>query len=136
MGHGDRPGLTGDEPPKIIQTGRHRTASQRRAAASTDPDPLDAVGTFPVHGRVLDPDGKPIVGAELWVRHEISWDRPLSERVALGRPAESRPASADGSFRFDLDKAASDSTSGDDPAWHSAQVAAVVPRPGSGLDRC
>ena len=34
---------------------------------------------------------------------------------------------ADGRFRFDLDKAASDCPYGDVPAWHGAQIAAVAP---------
>ena len=57
----------GDEPPKaapaaVAPAGRSR--GPKREA-----DPLDAVGTFPVRGRVLDPDGKPVAGAEIFVRH-------------------------------------------------------------------
>src|SRR5262249_18454180 len=85
------------------------------------------VGTFPVHGRVLDPDGRPVAGAEIFIRH---FTESRSSPVALspqGQEGRVAISGADGRFRFALDKASSDSTWTDDPAWHEAEIAAVVP---------
>jgi hypothetical protein len=76
---------------------------------------------------VLDPDGKPFAGAEIFVRHEIDWERPTNDFATRRQPSRMTASGADGRFRFELDKAASDNPSGDDPAWHNAQVVAVSP---------
>jgi RNA polymerase sigma factor (sigma-70 family) len=91
-------------------------------APAPQPDPLDATGTFPVRGRVLDPDGKPVPNAEIVVRH-FTVDDP-APKGKNGRVAVSGP---DGRFHFDLNKASSDWPFGDEPAWHRAQIAAVAP---------
>ena len=53
----------GDEPQKHARTAVARQAAPPAAARrAPNPDPLDAVGTFPVSGRVLDPHGKPVAG--------------------------------------------------------------------------
>ena len=48
------------------------------------PGSADTVGTFPVRGRVLDPDGKPVAGAGVYVRHyaERRWSEidPMAAR--------------------------------------------------------
>ena len=143
---GGRPdGLGGVGRPDLAR-GRARESRQRRPpfvrrparspARSPKPDPLDAVGTFPVRGRVLDPDGKPVAGAEIFIRHyaELGWppDRPGPPQGQKGRVAVS---DADGRFHFELDKASSDWPYGDEPAWHKAQIAAVAPGFGAGLGR-
>ena len=51
------------------------------AVAQPKPGSADTAGTFPVRGQVLDPDGKPVAGAGVFVRHyaEVPWlgrDRP------------------------------------------------------------
>ncbi|MFI5454404.1 MAG: sigma-70 family RNA polymerase sigma factor [Isosphaerales bacterium] len=109
-------------PPAVVQ--RANPAPQAHAEA----DLLDAVGTFPVSGRVLDPDGKPVAGAEVYITHHHAisdWDRndPLPQ-VQKGRITV---AGADGLFHFDLDKASSDSPYTKGPAWHEAEIAAVAP---------
>ena len=116
-----------DEPP--ISATADAVAHRAAAAPHPQPEPdrFDAAGTFPVHGRVLDPSGKPVANAEILVRHEVNWDRPHDELAIRRRPIRVTSSNADGSFGFELDKGASDSTSGDDPAWHKAQIAAVAP---------
>jgi hypothetical protein len=117
----------GDEPPKRAPVAPPQQATPPNAARqSLEADPVDAVGTFPVRGRVLDPDGNPVAGAEIYVRHEIDWERPMSDLVSRRRPSRMTTSGADGRFRFELDKAASDDRSSNDPAWHGAQIAAVA----------
>jgi RNA polymerase sigma factor (sigma-70 family) len=120
----------GDEAGKETVEAAPATRQSAPAAgpgAAAESDPLDAIGTFPVRGRVLDPDGKPVAGAEILVRHftEFGWtpDDP-APRGQKGRVAVS---DADGRFRFDLDKASSDWPTDDEPAWYRAQIAAVAP---------
>ena len=78
-----------DEPPKPAPAPVAQRAAPRPAAEA---DPLDAAGTFPVRGRVLDPDGKPVAGAGIYVRHyaERRWTRstrwPRGRRGAWRRP--------------------------------------------------
>ena len=102
----------GDEPGR-----RNRRCAQRAAPrpARPEPDPLDAVGTFPVRGRVLDPDGKPVAGAEIYV-HRYSFDRTSASPGNTARRRRATASGADGRFRFDLDKASSDSLTGDFPS--------------------
>ena len=110
----------------------HYKRSGARARPEAEPDPLDAVGTFPVRGRVLDPDGKPVANATIYAHH-YSFDAMTagtgytipeyrSDRVAA--------SDADGRFHFDLDKSASDFPSRDSPSWHEALIAAVAPEYG------
>ena len=94
-----------------------------------EPDPLDAVGTFPVRGRVLDPDGKPVAGAEIYVHH-YNFDAMASttgNTVPSYKSGRVATSDADGRFRFELDKGASDFPYRDWPAWHGAEIAAVAP---------
>jgi RNA polymerase sigma factor (sigma-70 family) len=102
----------------------------RPSADTAVPQPIpgsaDAAGTFLVRGRVVDPDGKPVAGAQVYVRHyaEIQW-LPIDPMAARqkGRVAAT---DADGLFHFELDKGASDVTYGD-TGWHKAQIAVAAP---------
>ena len=119
-----------DKPPKTVPAAAARTAVPPLASQpDTVPDSLDAVGTFPVHGRVLDPDGKPVAGAEIYVHHFANdlMASATSNTVPSYQSGRVAASDAGGRFRFDLDKAASDFPYRDDPAWHSAQIAAVIP---------
>jgi RNA polymerase sigma factor (sigma-70 family) len=100
-----------------------------KAQPLLEPDPIDEVGKFPVQGRVLGGggDGNPVAGAEIYVRHEVDWNRPADELARWRQPTRITTSDAEGRFRFELDKAASDDRSRNDPAWHSAQIAAVAP---------
>ena len=75
---------------------------------------------------MLDPDGKPVAGAGVYVRHyaEDQW-LPIDPMAARqkGRVAAT---DADGRFHFELDKGASDVTYGD-TGWHKAQIAVAAP---------
>ena len=104
-----------------------RPRPSRRPAAESRAPPTPA-GTFPVRGRVLDPDGKPVAGAGVYVRHyaEVRWSEidPMAARQK-GRVAST---DADGRFHFELDKGASDGSyySGV-TGWHKAQIAVAAP---------
>ena len=58
-----------DEPQQPVPPVARRGIPPAPTQRVPEPDPLDAVGTFPVRGRVLDPDGKPVAGAEIYVHH-------------------------------------------------------------------
>ena len=94
-----------DEPPKPAPAAGAQRAAPRTEAEA---DPLDAVGTFPVRGRVLDPDGKPVANAQIYVHH-YSFD-PMTAATGntVGEDRSERVAAsdADGRFHFDLDKSA------------------------------
>ena len=92
------------------------------------PGSADTAGTFPVRGRVLDPDGKPVAGAGVYVRPYA--ERRWSENDPMAARQKGRVAStdADGRFHFELDKGASDGSywSGV-TGWHKAQIAVAAP---------
>ena len=98
-------------------------------APAVEPDPLDAVGTFPVRGRVLDPEGKPVEGAGIYIHHYSLMPAIAATSTTPPRGGSVRVAASgrDGSFRFDLDRSASDFPYRDYPVWHEAQIAAVAP---------
>ena len=129
LGGVGRPGLARQEAPKAA-TARPAPAGPRKAetaVAQPQPGSADAAGTFPVRGRVLDPDGKPVAGAGVYVRHyaEVQW-LPIDPMAARqkGRVAVT---DADGRFHFELDKAAGDIPSSGEISWHEAQIAAAAP---------
>ncbi len=92
------------------------------------PGSADTSGTFPARGQVLDPDGKPVAGALVYVRHYA--ERRWSEHDPMAARQKGRVAStdADGRFHFELDKGASDGSywSGV-TGWHQAQIAVTAP---------
>ena len=98
---------------------------RRRAGAGADP--LDPVGTFPVRGRVLDPDGKPVAGAGIFVHHFTEAGQLAADPAPKGQRGRVATSDADGRFHFELDKASSDCPYSDMPAWHVAQIAAAAP---------
>ena len=98
------------------------------AAPQPDPDPLDAVGTFLVHGRVIDPAGRPVAGAAIHVWRQYSEDAWHStDPVTHGQRGRVAVSVSDGRFHFELDTSASDFPYSDDPVWHEAKIAAVAP---------
>jgi len=120
-----------EDPPR--KTAPAPTPAEQPAAQNVVPepekDPLDPVGRFPVRGRVLDPDGKPVVNAQIYVHHyhfDIMASATSNTMPAYqsGRVAAAGP---DGRFQFELDKSASDFPYRDFPAWHGAEIAAVAP---------
>jgi RNA polymerase sigma factor (sigma-70 family) len=117
----------GDEPPKAAPAAVAPRAVQA-PAAQPEPDPVDAVGVLPVHGHVLDPDGKPVAGAEIYVHH-YTFDVLASAGGSYPVYRSSQVAVTDGDdrFHFDLDKSASDFPYRDYPVWHDATIAAVAP---------
>jgi RNA polymerase sigma factor (sigma-70 family) len=118
----------GDEPQKPAPAPVARRATPTDAPQlATEPDPLDAVGTFPVAGRVLDPDDKPVAGAEVYIRHFRQFPWNPADPAPTGQHGRVAVSDRDGRFHFDLDKASSDWPFGDGPAWHWAQFVAVVP---------
>ena len=107
-------------------------APARRPAAGTaapQPKPLsaDTEGTFPARGRVLDPDGKPVAGAGVYVRHyaEARWNK--LDPMAARQKGHVAATDADGRFHFELDKGASDvSYYSGVTGWHKAQIAVAA----------
>ncbi|HZW33872.1 MAG TPA: sigma-70 family RNA polymerase sigma factor [Isosphaeraceae bacterium] len=98
------------------------------AAPQPRPTSAEAAGTFPVRGRVLDPDGKPVAGAGVYVRHyaEIRWG--VLDPMAARQKGRVATTDADGRFHFDLDKGASDgSYDSSVTGWHKAQIAVAAP---------
>jgi RNA polymerase sigma factor (sigma-70 family) len=120
----------GQEAPQGASAPRVSTArpTSETAGPRPKPAPADAAGTFPARGRVLDPDGKPVAGALVYVRPyaEPRWsdNDPMAARQK-GRVAST---GADGRFHFELDKGASDGSYWRAViGWHKAQIAAAAP---------
>ena len=113
--------------------GECATVSTARPTAETavprpKPGSADTAGTFPVRGRVLDPDGKPVAGAGVYVRPYA--ERRWSENDPMAARQKGRVAStdADGRFHFELDKGASDGSYWRGvTGWHKAQIAVAAP---------
>ena len=119
----------GDEPPKARATPGAlvaQTASPLPPKPDLKPDWPDAVGTFTIRGQVLDPDGKPVANAEIFVRHhnEYGWS-PISP-VSKGQKGRVAVSNTDGRFQFELDKASSDFPYGEQTSWHKAMIAATA----------
>jgi Sigma-70, region 4 len=114
----------GDEPRAATAAAARRADPVPRPAARTDSP--DEAGTVPIGGRVLDPDGKPTAGAEVYVR-------PADETALLNDPTavrqKGRVAVADvaGRFHFEIDKASSAVSFDGGPGWHKALIAAAAP---------
>ncbi len=107
---------------------RHRSRDDRRLPRPQQQgDSHETDATFPVRGRVLDPDGKPVAGAEIFVRHNTEFGWSAVDQEPEGQKRRVTVTDADGRFRLDLDKASSDWPYGDEPAWHGAKIAAVAP---------
>ena len=120
--------LRGDEPQSKTKLPMSAT-SVVAARPALESDPLDAVGTFPVKGRVVDPDGKPVADATIYVHH-YSFDlltRATGNTIPEAHSEKVAGTNPDGRFRFDLDKSASNFPYRDFPVWHGAQIAAVAP---------
>ncbi len=98
-------------------------------AAVPEPTPAraDTDGTFPVRGRVVDPEGKPVAGASVQVRPYDEMDPPPSSPAAGTHKVPAAVTDADGRFQFELEKGAGDVTSEGGPAWHLTRIAAAAP---------
>ena len=100
----------GDEPRRSADavaagaTNRPANGRDRRSAAETDS--ADTAGTFPVRGQVLDPDGKPVANAGVYVRPyaEVPLDSHF-DPVPRGQKGRVAASDANGRFHFELDKA-------------------------------
>ena len=120
-----------EEPPRKTAPAPNPPEQRTAQPAVSEPesDPLDPVGKFPVRGRVLDPDGKPVANAEIYVHH-YHFDlmaRATSNIVPAANSGRVAATGPDGRFQFELDKSASDFPFRDFPAWHGAEIAAVAP---------
>jgi len=122
--------LGDDAPPQAVPApGPAGKTVAKAAVPPPEPDPLDAVGTFPVQGQVLDPDGKPVPNAKLYVHH-YRFDvmaSATSNTFPAAQAERAAEAGPDGRFHFDLDKSASDFPYRDWPVWHGAQIVAAAP---------
>src|SRR5262249_12439596 len=112
-------GRQDQEPPAVRATAPRKTVAAATPASGPEPNLVDATETFPVRGRVLDPNSKPIENAEIHVTHHraaFDWNRsdPRPD-IQRGRVAV---AGKDGQFHFPLDKSSSDSPYAEGPAWH------------------
>jgi RNA polymerase sigma factor (sigma-70 family) len=91
--------------------------------ASTDTD-----GTFSVRGHVLDPDGKPVAGAGVYVRHDAEMQWLPIDPTAARQKGRVAVTDADGQFHFEIDKGSSEVSSEGGPGWHKAQIVAAARR--------
>ena len=115
----------GDDPPEAAPA----PGAQQAVPSPPDSEPgsLDTVGTFPVAGRVLDADDKPVAGAEIYIWHYRQFGWNPADPAPTGQQGRVALSDLDGRFHFELDKASSDWPFSDGPAWHGAQIAAVAP---------
>ena len=85
-------------------------------------------GTFPVRGRVLDPDGKPVAGASVYVRHYAEIDAPSTSTAhGRGRKGVRRRLMRTAGSTSSWNKGAGEVTSEGGPGWHKAKIAAAAP---------
>ena len=114
----------GDEPPRTPAATAQRPAPQPAADAKR----RDEDGTFPIHGRVFGPDGKPVAGAGVYVRPFTEQRWSDSDPMAARQKGRVASTDADGRFHFDLDKGASDGSYWRGvTGWHKAQIAVAAP---------
>ena len=105
-----------DPSPRVIAS---KTEPKREFTKTAEADRKPV----PIAGRVLDPDGKPLPSAKIYVRHN-HWFDPGEASRAVEQPAMSGP---DGRFLINLDPYKSDAPASDGPSWHEAMIAAVAP---------
>jgi RNA polymerase sigma factor (sigma-70 family) len=114
--------LAGKQPPTIAvkRSGSPAPKEEARSPAPKDDDATDAV-TF--GGRVLDPDGKPFVGAQLYL---LDYARKAGPRPGLAFKVQATSAS-EGRFRFKVAEADVTLPTGyvDDP-WNHVFVVAMA----------
>jgi hypothetical protein len=65
--------LPGEQPPKAGSLPVAAAPQTTQPAALRPNDQVETVGKFPVRGQVLDLDGKPVAGAEIWIRHHTEF---------------------------------------------------------------
>ena len=118
ISHDDGPGKVNPAP--VARRSAPPAPQQKGDSHETD-------AAFPVRGRVLGPDGKPVAGAEIFVRHNTEFGWSSVDQEPDGQKRRVTVTDADGRFRLDLEKASSDWPYGDEPAWHGAKIAAVAP---------
>jgi RNA polymerase sigma factor (sigma-70 family) len=123
MTRGNGPPQAASTPVAVVP----RTASASTTKPVAEPDPLDAVGKFPVRGQVLDPDGKPVANAEISIRHRTEFGSTPISPVVTGQQGRVAVSDAHGRFQFELDKASSNWPYGDLPPWRKALIAATAP---------
>ena len=120
----------GQEGPKEATAPLAPSARPKFDLTVARPQPVtdDADGTFPARGRVLDPDGKPVAGAGVFVRHYAQSHWNEIDMMAARQKGRVALTDADGRFHFGLDKGASHvSYDSGQAGWHKAQVAVAAP---------
>jgi RNA polymerase sigma factor (sigma-70 family) len=120
----------GQEAPKGAATVPGALAARptaENAVSQPKPASADANATFPVRGRVLDPDGKPVAGAIVHVRRHVEYGWSTGLPAPDRQPEPAAVTDADGRFHFELDKAPGEVTSEDVPRWHLAKIVAAAP---------
>jgi RNA polymerase sigma factor (sigma-70 family) len=112
------------DPPASPEAARERAREERSQPADAPPQ-AEAKESVKVRGRVLDPGGKPLAGAKLYLRGHVSPKAPAYPVRAT--------SGDDGRFAFSFPRSALDATQEDDPAF---QVLAVAEGYGSAWVTC
>jgi RNA polymerase sigma factor (sigma-70 family) len=103
-----------------------KAANAQTTAEPAKPDPEkkdDAKGSFTYGGRVLDPDGKPVAGAKLYLLYYTPKSLPVPVRAT---------SNEEGRFRFTVAKTDFDTSDGREP-WQAAMVIALADGYGLGV---
>jgi len=120
----------GQEPSKRETAPTPPPAARKTAVPAIPPprpDFADPAGMLPVSGRVLDPDGKPVAGAEVYVRHHAEMHWTPIDPMAARQKGRVAVTDAGGRFHFEFDKGASDITGVVGHGWEAARIASSAP---------
>jgi RNA polymerase sigma factor (sigma-70 family) len=115
-----------DGPSPAIELAQAPAKTTRTAKPAPKPADDDETGTLDVRGRVVDPDGKPLEGAEIYLFQRYYSPTP-GDGIDTG-PPRAATSDRDGRFHFPLDKGVSDWLANTNyRGWRADKIVAVKP---------